>query len=116
MFKHYPQISKQGHLQVNTHVLSDDINHIINSYLPNAVYCHECNSTLEFNQMMFEYKMVDKIKHPPVKCRQDKLVVCSVCHYTTLCIHHAAIAHKNASIYTSNCQYMCDNCCWNEIT
>ena len=116
MFGHYPQISKQGVLQCNTCVLPHDVNKIINSFFPRMVYCRECCNTVRFNTMMRELGMADEIKHTPAKCRQDKLVVCSVCHNTTLCGHHAGIARTNGTKHTTYGQLMCSDCCWNEIT
>ena len=116
MFQNRLDIAKNGVLSVNEKTLPIEINSIINKFLPQMIYCDECKNTILFNKCMLSINYQQEMKPHPEKYRNDLMKKCSICKKINLCLKHQERAHLNAKKYRFNTEFMCDECCWDEIT
>ena len=102
-----------------------DIIEYIGKYLVKLYQCSECPAqenmyTLEQFKSIQEYNKFKKLCPSlcgiaPPKIPKYKLTNCNFCD-SILCPHHASRALKYGYEYKRRICYMCDECCWNEVT
>ena len=76
--------------------LPKDIIKNIDNYLPKFKKCGECINS--------------------IKMLSNKMILCSYCKNCYLCDKHGKKAHYYAKYYRKENKYMCDDCCWWEIS